>query len=83
MNRLSSLEDPNAKEIKTPLGRLGAKGDISNAALFLLSPAANYITGTILVVDGGEQHTRSGANIFPYPQSVLDFASVKNLVPRL
>lgn len=40
-------------ERMTPLGRLGAIDDISNAALFLCSPAASHITGATLVVDGG------------------------------
>ena len=33
---------------------MGTKDDIGYAALFLSSSAANYITGTTLVVDGGE-----------------------------
>jgi 3-oxoacyl-[acyl-carrier protein] reductase len=37
-----------------PLGRWGTAGDIVNTALFLASPAASYITGQILTVDGGE-----------------------------
>jgi 2,4-dienoyl-CoA reductase [(3E)-enoyl-CoA-producing], peroxisomal len=37
----------------TPLGRLGAIEDISNAALFLCSSAASHITGVTIVVDGG------------------------------
>ena len=36
-----------------PLGRLGTPDDIANAVLFLLSPAASWITGSNLVVDGG------------------------------
>jgi peroxisomal 2,4-dienoyl-CoA reductase len=40
-------------EQKTPLGRLGAIEDVSNAALFLCSGAASHITGVTLVVDGG------------------------------
>lgn len=36
-----------------PLGRLGQPEDIADAALFLLSPAARWISGSNLVVDGG------------------------------
>jgi 3-oxoacyl-[acyl-carrier protein] reductase len=37
----------------TPLRRLGAVEEIAEAALFLISPAASFITGHTLVVDGG------------------------------
>ncbi|MGD9252387.1 MAG: SDR family oxidoreductase [Holophagae bacterium] len=37
-----------------PLGRMGDVGDIANAAVFLASPLASYITGTLLIVDGGQ-----------------------------
>jgi NAD(P)-dependent dehydrogenase (short-subunit alcohol dehydrogenase family) len=36
-----------------PMGRWGEPEDIADAALFLCSPAARYITGATLVVDGG------------------------------
>jgi 3-oxoacyl-[acyl-carrier protein] reductase len=36
-----------------PLGRLGQPADIADACLFLASPAARWITGADLVVDGG------------------------------
>ena len=38
---------------RTPLGAWGAPADIGTAAVFLASPAANYVTGQILYVDGG------------------------------
>ena len=36
-----------------PLGRNGQPGDVAAAILFLASPAASWITGTVLPVDGG------------------------------
>ena len=38
---------------KTAVGRLGQTEDMAGAALFLASPAADYMTGQVLVVDGG------------------------------
>jgi 2-deoxy-D-gluconate 3-dehydrogenase len=38
---------------RIPAGRWGAPNDIAATAVFLASPAANYITGAILNVDGG------------------------------
>ena len=37
-----------------PWGRLGAPGEIANAALFLCSDAASWVTGQTLSVDGGQ-----------------------------
>jgi 3-oxoacyl-[acyl-carrier protein] reductase len=37
----------------SPLGRMGKPEEFANAAVFLLSPAASYITGVMLTVDGG------------------------------
>ena len=38
---------------KTALGRFGRKEDIANAAVYLASDLANYVTGENLIVDGG------------------------------
>jgi peroxisomal 2,4-dienoyl-CoA reductase len=43
-----------------PLGRWGDPRDIGNAVAFLVSPAGAWITGEILVVDGGEWLARRG-----------------------
>lgn len=38
---------------RTPMGTLGTAEDVANAAVFLCSAAARYITGIVLPVDGG------------------------------
>ncbi|MBZ0291924.1 MAG: SDR family oxidoreductase [Anaerolineae bacterium] len=49
-----SFEEARERSLKNiPLGRLGTIDDFGAAAAFLLSPAASYITGATLQVDGG------------------------------
>lgn len=38
---------------RTPAGRWGEPGDIAPAAVFLASPAAGFVTGQVLYIDGG------------------------------
>ena len=48
--------DPERRQkvlARTPVGRLGEPGEVADAALFLASDQASYLTGVILPVDGG------------------------------
>ena len=49
----------NAMAAAIPLGKLGTVEDIGNAALFLASKEAAYITGQTIVVDGGQTQPES------------------------
>lgn len=50
----TTVEEEITKQAKeSPLGRMGRPKELANAAVFLLSPAAGYITGVMLAVDGG------------------------------
>jgi 3-oxoacyl-[acyl-carrier protein] reductase len=53
MTRALSDEHKQALVSRIPLGRLGQPEDIGNAVAFLASPAAAYITGVTLHVNGG------------------------------
>ncbi len=46
-------EETKKQSEQSPLGRLGQPAEFANAAAFLVSPAASYITGVMLNVDGG------------------------------
>jgi len=51
------VEDPErvkSAEQKTPLRRIGEPIDIAGVAVFLSTPASAYITGQVIVADGGE-----------------------------
>jgi NAD(P)-dependent dehydrogenase (short-subunit alcohol dehydrogenase family) len=50
-------DEYKARSAQIPLGRFGdPENDIGQAVLFLASPAASYITGNTLVVDGGAHY---------------------------
>ena len=38
---------------RVPAGRFGSAEDVASAVLYLVSPAASYITGQTLTIDGG------------------------------
>lgn len=53
MTRVLSEDQRTAMLQQVPLGRLGDGDDIANAVVFLASPAAAYVTGETLHVNGG------------------------------
>jgi len=53
MTRALSEEQRKALLDHVPLGRLGAPEDIASAVAYLASPAAGYVTGAVLHVNGG------------------------------
>lgn len=56
LNRQAFEGDPGRLQkilSRTPLGRVGKTLDVGNAAVYLSSPAAGFVTGVCLPVDGG------------------------------
>jgi NAD(P)-dependent dehydrogenase (short-subunit alcohol dehydrogenase family) len=56
MSRQATANDPERKRrvlTRTPLGRFGEPDDVGTAAVYLCSPAAKFVTGVVLPVDGG------------------------------
>jgi NAD(P)-dependent dehydrogenase (short-subunit alcohol dehydrogenase family) len=76
----SMLERPGITEAfiaKTPLGRIGSGEDIAAVVAFLASPAARWITGVCLPVDGGmslQEHPTLLAGAAPKPNARKDLA---------
>ena len=53
LGRLASRGRPSRDRTPVPLGRQGTAWEIAYATVFLLSGEASYVTGQMLVVDGG------------------------------
>jgi NAD(P)-dependent dehydrogenase (short-subunit alcohol dehydrogenase family) len=57
LGRLATQLYPERARVPIPLRRQGTAWEVANAALFLLSEEASYITAATLVIDGGLNHT--------------------------
>lgn len=75
MRRLASPAALEQIRQAVPLGRLGTVDDIGQLAVFLASPLATYITGTLVVADGGQN--LPGSALFNMGAAQLLKASVK------
>lgn len=68
MKRLAAVpEISQGLKRSIPMQRYGRKDDIADAAIFLASDAANFISGAVLVCDGGQSLLGSG----PWVQSMM------------
>jgi 3-oxoacyl-[acyl-carrier protein] reductase len=53
LRRELAPKDLNSLAQAVPLGRLGQPQDVAGACAFLASPAASFINGQVLCLDGG------------------------------
>jgi citronellol/citronellal dehydrogenase len=70
---------PMLREMRgtVPLGRFGNEAETSAAITFLLSPAASFISGTVLRVDGARPQVRMGWGEVAAPDAVQQRDAVK------
>jgi NAD(P)-dependent dehydrogenase (short-subunit alcohol dehydrogenase family) len=57
---IGSEEQRRAAEASVPLGRLATPADVAEVCLWLASPGASYVNGTVIVLDGGGRRTDQG-----------------------
>ncbi|CAI4211993.1 unnamed protein product [Parascedosporium putredinis] len=71
LSRLSNQEGLNEGVRNIPLQRFGLVSEIADATIFLFSPAANYISGAVIPVDGGYYHINGQMHSVRYPDNVM------------
>jgi NAD(P)-dependent dehydrogenase (short-subunit alcohol dehydrogenase family) len=62
---------------RIPLKRVGKHEELANLAAYLLSPQANYITGEVITIDGGEKVQGAGEFNFLSELSEEDWLAIK------
>lgn len=78
MSRLGTGAKQRSYEL-VPLGRYGTTQEIADGTVYLFSPAAHYVTGQILVVDGGQWQT-SSPRMEDYPKVFLELGKESNKI---
>ncbi len=82
MERLSRREDAEASKKRVPVGRWGTVKEIADATVWLFSDAANFVNGSVVVVDGGAWRTTSvggGGKGLEYPDFLLGGGKVEGV----
>ncbi|KAG5802879.1 hypothetical protein H9Q74_004325 [Fusarium xylarioides] len=70
-DRLSDAKGRVSGHEGIPLQRYGTVSEIADATVFLFSPAAKYITGTVIPVDGGYSHVQGPVHTQKYPDCIM------------
>lgn len=80
MARLSRADILESMIKNVPVQHFGEVKDIADATIFLFSPAGDFISGDVIVVDGGAWHRQGTAGSgMPYPESVLSESVVRGV----
>ena len=79
MDHYPAEAGPMLREMRStvPLGRFGNEAETSAAIVFLLSPAASFVSGTVLRVDGARPQVRMGWGQVAAPDDVQQRDAVK------
>lgn len=80
MARLSRADVLETMIKNVPVQHFGEVKDIADATIFLFSPAGDFISGDVIVVDGGAWHRQGTAGYgMPYPECVLSDGIVEGV----
>ena len=60
LDALFTAEEVARRMVHVPAGRFGNEAETSAGIVFLLSPAASFISGTVLRIDGARPQARMG-----------------------